>query len=113
VCAKEYQQDVLPRLLSEGKRLFKGTRWANSWMLQQDNAPPHVGAGTKAFLEQHMRGRVLPWPPASPDLSWIENLWAWMDKEVRRDCSHFKTAEELRTALAKVHKRIPRDHLRN
>ena len=113
VCAKEYQQDVLPRLLSEGKRLFRGTRWANSWMLQQDNARPHVGAGTKAFLEQQMPGRVLPWPQASPDLSWIENLWAWMDKEVRRDCSHFKTAEELRTALEKVHKRIPRDHLRN
>ncbi len=113
VCAKEYQNDVLPRLLSEGKRLFKGTRWANSWMLQQDNARPHVGAGTKAFLEQHMRKRVLPWPPASPDLSWIENLWAWMDKEVRRDCSHFKTAEELRTALVKVNKRIPREHLMN
>jgi hypothetical protein len=36
-----------------------------------------------------------------------------MEKEVRRDCSHFQTSEELRTALEKVHKRIPRDHLRN
>jgi hypothetical protein len=60
VCAKEYQQDVLPRLLSDGKTLFKNTRWAHSWMLQQDyaRARPHVGAGTNSYLEQHMRGRL-------------------------------------------------------
>lgn len=40
VCAEEYQKDVLPALLREGNMLFKGTRWADSWILQQDNARP-------------------------------------------------------------------------
>ena len=113
VCAEEYQKDVLPLLLKEGIRLFKGTRWADSWILQQDNARPHVDARTMAFLRQEMGGRLLEWPPASPDLSWIENLWAWMEKELRKRCSHFKTVQELRTALLDVHKRIPRAHLIN
>jgi len=113
VCAEEYQKDVLPILLSEGRRLFKGTRWEGSWILQQDNASPHVDGTTRAFLGQEMRGRVLEWPAASPDLSWIENVWAWMEKELRRDCSHFKTAQQLRTALINVQKRIPKSHLEN
>jgi len=111
VCAEEYQKDVLPHLLKEGNMLFKGTRWADSWILQQDNARPHADARTMAFLRQEMGGRLLEWPPASPDLSWIENLWAWMEKELRKHCSHFKTVQELRTALTDVHKRIPRAHL--
>jgi hypothetical protein len=111
VCAEEYQKDVLPHLLKEGNMLFKGTRWADSWILQQDNARPHVDARTMAFLRQEMGGRLLEWPPASPDLSWIENLWAWMEKELRKHCSHLKTVQELRTALTDVHKRIPRAHL--
>ena len=104
---------MLPILLQEGKRLFKGTRWAQSWILQQDNARPHVDAGTLGLLEQEMPGRLLHWPSASPDLSWIENLWAWMEKELRKQSPHFKTAEELRSALLDVHKRIPHVHLVN
>jgi len=34
-----------------------------------------------------------------------------MEKELRKQSSHFKTAEELRTALLDVHKRIPHAHL--
>jgi transposase len=113
VCAEEYQKEVLPILLQEGKRLFKGTRWAHSWILQQDNARPHVDAGTLGFLEQEMPDRLLHWPSASPDLSWIENLWAWMERELRKQSSHFNTAQELRTALLDVHKRIPHVHLVN
>lgn len=41
---------------------------------QQDNAPGHASAFTKAVI-QAAELRVIEWPPCSPDLSPIENLW--------------------------------------
>jgi transposase len=113
VCAKEYQDVVVPILLEDGDELFKGTRWADSWLFQQDNARPHVDAGTKAYLEGRMRDRVLTWPAASPDLSWIENVWAWMEREVRKRQNQISTAAQLRAVLEEVRQSIPRSHLVN
>lgn len=42
---------------------------------QQDNAPCHKSQAVKAFL-QNQRFATMEWPPYSPDLSPIENLWA-------------------------------------
>jgi hypothetical protein len=109
VCAKEYQDVVLPIFLEDGDELFKGTRWADSWLFQQDNARPHVDAGTKAYLERRMRDRALTWPAASPDLSWIENVWGWMEREVRK--RQINTAAQLLAVLEEVRQSIPNSHL--
>ena len=53
----------LPSILQPGK------------MLQQDNAPIHVANKTKAFFQQIELGILKDWPPYSPDLNPIENLW--------------------------------------
>ena len=66
VCAKEYQEIVPPSLLKDGDEMFKSTRWADNCLFQQDNARPHVDAGTKADVEGRMRDRVLTWPAAPP-----------------------------------------------
>jgi transposase len=113
VCAKEYQEIVLPSLLKDGDEMFKGTRWADNWLFQQDNARPHIDAGTKAYLDVRMRDRVLAWPAASPDLSWIENVWAWMEREVRKRQKQINTAAQLRGVLEEVRQSIPSSHLVN
>jgi hypothetical protein len=104
---------VLPIFLEDGDELFKGTRWADSWLSQQDIARPHVDSGTKAYLEGRMRDRVLTWPAASPDLSWMENVWAWMEREVRKRQNEMNTAAQLRAVLEEVRQSIPSSHLVN
>lgn len=115
VGAKEYSTEVLPSLISDGDRLFSGERlYARKWIFQQDNAPAHTAGSSKDVLESRMSGRwIMDWPPCSPDLSWIENVWAWADKRLHRDRANIKTAEELRMAISKVFEDLPVAHCRN
>lgn len=59
---------------------------------QQDNAPCHKSARVMHFLRQQ-QFQVLDWPPFSPDLSPIENLWAIVKKKVHMELTMNK--EEL------------------
>lgn len=55
--------------------------------LQQDNAPCHVSVGSRLFLQQQQI-QVLDWPPYSPDLSPIENLWAILKQRLHTQALH-------------------------
>ena len=48
---------------------------------QQYNAPCHTSKLVKAFLEQQAIS-LFSWPPRSPDLSPIENVWAVLKRKV-------------------------------
>lgn len=112
VGAVEYCTEVLPRLIEDGDKLFSGKRaYAKDWVFQQDNAPAHTAKMSKAVLEDKMKGRwVKDWPPSSPDLSWIENVWAWADGRVRRMRGSIKTLKEFKEAIASVFRELPLEH---
>ena len=66
------------------------------YIFQQDNDPKHKSKLTSEYLEDHAIP-VMPWPPQSPDLNPIENLWSILDFQCRG--RRPKTAQDLFESL--------------
>jgi Transposase/DDE superfamily endonuclease len=64
-------------LLASAHRLFSST----TWWFQQDNDPKHTSHVVQTWLFGHGI-QLIDFPPYSPDLSPIENLWANLKRRV-------------------------------
>ena len=63
-----------------------------SWSLMHDNAPCHKAKSIKSFLAAEGVD-MIEWPPYSPDMNPIENIWAWMKTKLANDYPVSTTAE--------------------
>ena len=105
VGANEYEQTVLVHFKEEGMRLFGEHRlYKDKWVFQQDNARAHTALTSKSFLDIFFgEGRWIDnWPASSPDLSWIENIWAWAEKKLSRRRHEIKTIEQLESVVKEI-----------
>lgn len=108
VTSSQYLDVVAKTLLPEGKRIFSA-QGISKWHLQQDNDPTHKVPSKQAVAEWNSKNgsaiEILPdWPPNSPDLSLIENVWAIVQRRV--DAAGCKDFEEFKAKVQSEYKAI-------
>uniref|UniRef100_A0A914QHT3 Transposase n=1 Tax=Panagrolaimus davidi TaxID=227884 RepID=A0A914QHT3_9BILA len=67
-------------------------------IFQQDNASIHVSRSTKGWFDRK-RINVMDWPPRSPDLNPMENLWGILVRRIYANNKQYDTKEELKQAI--------------
>lgn len=111
ITAAEYEDVMKNTLLPGGSRIMAGQGFS-SWLFQQDNDPCHRG-GCNVVKDWNKRRAshisVLAWPPNSPDLSPIENVWARVQGEV--DALGCKTFEHYKQAVKSHIQKLPKSYL--
>jgi transposase len=79
-------------------------------IFMQDNARPHAAKATREELEE--RGiPCLQWPPFSPDLKPIENVWNWMKDYIERHFPSKMTYDKLRLAIREAWEAVEERYL--
>lgn len=82
------------------------------WIFQQDNAPIHGSISTKNwFLSNDIN--VMDWPPLSPDLNPIENIWGILVRDIYKGGCQYENIKALREAILESWKKISDHVLRN
>lgn len=97
--AERYKEVLKDHFIPFYKRMRR--KYGPSVVLQQDNAPWHKAKTVQALLKAS-RVKVLFWPPQSPDLSLIENLWKQIKDMLGKRRYRVKRIEDMESALAEV-----------
>jgi hypothetical protein len=102
------QETYLARL----RRTIGKRRWRTKRVWQQDGATAHTALTVREWLDDTCKqARITDWPPNSPDLSPIENLWGrmWVDAMRLRPTN----SDELWVCCQAVMKQYPDKYYNN
>lgn len=93
------KDELIPEF-NRAKEAIPGT-----WRLMQDNAPCHTSKSVKSFLARS-RVELIEWPPYSPDLNPIENLWQWMKHILETEFPVCNSAEDIEARIFHIWRTI-------
>lgn len=94
--------NVLETALPEAEEIFEG----ESFIFQHDNAPIHTARVVKRYLEDK-NVSLLSWPPYSPDLNIMENLWGWLSRQIYSGGKQYDNVTELINAIKNAWNEVP------
>ena len=120
VAHEEYRHIVMgggPRsykgLVHQAKEMFEKNGLHGQWHWQQDGAGAHsikdtaIGKETRRLIDT-VAPNVVDWPPSSPDLSPIENVWQHVEHVLWRDCA-WTDRKTFTEALLKAWAQVSKD----
>lgn len=114
VCAQEFQDIMWNNLLPEARAIMQHSGQPEPVFIL-DGAPCHTAESTKDFLQANGIQYLSGWPPNSPDLNPIENLWAWMKRTVYAEpqCSVAALKAAVEAAWEQVPGKVPRNLMKS
>ena len=80
----------------------------------QDNAPSHASKYSTAWLaSKGLKGeKIMTWPPCSPDLNPIENLWSIIKREVYKEGKQYTSLNSVWEAVVAAAHNVGREQIK-
>ena len=100
-----YNSDKCIDLLKNNLTPFLEQKYEIDCLFQQDNASVHKSKKTMSYLGKQKYG-ILSWPPVSPDLNPMENIWVMLFRRVCKCGRQHTSVQTLTDAILEEWEKI-------
>ncbi len=92
----------------------KSLAFRKSFVFMHDNAPSHAARLTTGYLNKVVsrHGKIMEWPPCSPDLNPIANLWSILKRKIYAAGKQYHTTDDLWDAIMSAADEVSTDDIK-